>query len=313
MGALTLKTFSDELREWEFIESESIDPTDSFGVGLRLSIRENQIFLAEPSSTNVPWITDRGRLFFDGMFEKNKIGSKIEWRKSFQQITELIYFADHLNLQKIAIAPFFFTFENISMEILNLLYLLNQQISMIQLRKAENFCSPTDVESDYQLNDTIKKLKLESSTLAIILSTNTRFEGYLLNLSLRQRFLKGNFRVFTINSILDLTFPLYNLGASTNVLKFIGEGTHLICQDLKSSTNPLLITSSEMQKRSDNKVLKEVLKYSMIINKGWSGHGTLQHSLSSTGIASLNQFMPISSEDYENFFAFYFVYPISTF
>ena len=47
MGALTLKSFSDELREWEFIEGEGIDPTDSFGVNLRLSIRENQIFLAE--------------------------------------------------------------------------------------------------------------------------------------------------------------------------------------------------------------------------------------------------------------------------
>jgi hypothetical protein len=32
MGALTLKAFSDELREWEFIEGEGIDPTDSFGV-----------------------------------------------------------------------------------------------------------------------------------------------------------------------------------------------------------------------------------------------------------------------------------------
>ena len=35
MGALTLKVFSDELREWEFIEGEAIEPTDSFAEILR--------------------------------------------------------------------------------------------------------------------------------------------------------------------------------------------------------------------------------------------------------------------------------------
>jgi NADH dehydrogenase/NADH:ubiquinone oxidoreductase subunit G len=71
VGALTLKTFSDELREWEFFEEEGFDLTDSFGTNLRLSIRENQIFLAESNEVSMPWITDKGRLFFDGMFNKN--------------------------------------------------------------------------------------------------------------------------------------------------------------------------------------------------------------------------------------------------
>jgi hypothetical protein len=56
--------------EWNLLK-EGIDPTDSFGVSLRLSVRENQIFLAEPSEPSTPWLTDRGRLFFDGMFEKS--------------------------------------------------------------------------------------------------------------------------------------------------------------------------------------------------------------------------------------------------
>ena len=68
MGALTLKAYSDELREWELIEVEGIDPTDSFGVSLRLSVREQQVFLAEPGDVTMPWISNRGRLFFDGMF-----------------------------------------------------------------------------------------------------------------------------------------------------------------------------------------------------------------------------------------------------
>ena len=70
MGALTLKTFSDELREWELIESEGFDITDSFGTSLRLSINNQQIILAEPFDPANPWITDRARLFFDGFFSK---------------------------------------------------------------------------------------------------------------------------------------------------------------------------------------------------------------------------------------------------
>ena len=95
MGALTLKAFSDELREWEFIEGEGIDPTDSFGVSLRLSIRENQIFLAEPNDPSTPWLTDKGRLFFDGMFEKPST-KPTNWGKFFNDISELMLSLIHI-------------------------------------------------------------------------------------------------------------------------------------------------------------------------------------------------------------------------
>ena len=110
MGALTLKAFSDELREWELIEGEGIDPTDSFGVNLRLSIRENQIFLAEPNDVQTPWLTDKGRLFFDGLFEKSS-PTKTNWESIFNEITELLYFVDHLNLQKTNASSFIFVFD----------------------------------------------------------------------------------------------------------------------------------------------------------------------------------------------------------
>jgi len=125
MGALTLKSFSDELREWEFIEGEGIDPTDSFGVNLRLSIRENQIFLAEPNDVNIPWLTDKGRLFFDGMFEKTS-SKPTDWENFFKEISDLIYFIDHLNFQKQNALSLILAFENISLETLNMLYLLKQ-------------------------------------------------------------------------------------------------------------------------------------------------------------------------------------------
>jgi NADH dehydrogenase/NADH:ubiquinone oxidoreductase subunit G len=306
MGALTLKAFSDELREWEFIEGEGIDPTDSFGVSLRLSIRENQIFLAEPSDPSNPWLTDKGRLFFDGMFE-NSSTKQTNWEKFFKDISELMYFIDHLNLHKRSVSSFIFAFENLSLETLNMLYLLKQNCSLVELRKVESHKGLNDFESHYQLGSSTQKPKLHMSTLGILINTNPRYEGYILNLSLRQRFLKGDFKLLNIGSMLDLTFPTYNLGSNFSILKSLGEGTHLSCQDVKNAEFPIIITNTELFKRNDSKILIEVLKYTNVLDTAWNGLNVLNHNIGSVGIQSLNKFLPLSVEDFTNFFGLYYI------
>jgi len=306
MGALTLKAFSDELREWEFIEGEGIDPTDSFGVSLRLSIRENQIFLAEPSDPSTPWLTDKGRLFFDGMFE-NSSTKQTNWEKFFKDISELMYFIDHLNLHKRSVSSFIFAFENLSLETLNMLYLLKQNCSLVELRKVESHKGLNDFESHYQLGSSTQKPKLHMSTLGILINTNPRYEGYILNLSLRQRFLKGDFKLLNIGSMLDLTFPTYNLGSNFSILKSLGEGTHLSCQDVKNAEFPVIITNTELFKRNDSKIFAEVLKYTNVLDTAWNGLNVLNHNIGSVGIQSLNKFLPLSVEDFTNFFGLYYI------
>jgi NADH dehydrogenase/NADH:ubiquinone oxidoreductase subunit G len=306
MGALTLKSFSDELREWEFIEGDGIDPTDSFGVNLRLSIRENQIFLAEPNDITIPWLTDKGRLFFDGMFETFS-DKQTDWENFFKNISELTYFIDHLNFQKQNVLSLIFAFENISLETLNMLYLLKQNCSLVDLRKVENYKLLNDLESTYQLLPLIQKPKIQMSTLAILLNTNPRYEGYVLNLNLRQRFLKGDFKLFNIGSMLDLTFPTHNLGSNFQTIKSLAEGTHLVCQDIKNAEFPLVIANTELFKRSDSKIFAHVFKYANLVETAWKGLNILNHNISNAGIQSLNKFLPLSSEDLSNFFGLYYI------
>lgn len=304
MGALTLKVFSDELREWEFIEGEGIDPTDSFGVSLRLSIREDQIFLAEPNDPNIPWLTDKGRLFFDGMFEKS-FNKPIYWEGFFQEVSELLYFTDHLNLHKRYAFSLIFAFENLSLETLNMLYLLKQRCSLVELRKVETYKESNDLEFQYQLSSSIEKPKLYLSTLAILINVNPRYEGYVLNLNLRQRFLKGNFKILNIGSMIDLTFPSYSLGSNFSIIKSLAEGTHLSCQDIKNAEFPIVITNTELFKRADAKISTKILKYINVLDITWTGTNVLNHNIGSTGILSLNKFLPLSTEDLGNFFALY--------
>ena len=145
------------------------------------------------------------------------------------------------------------------------------------------------------------------SSVGILLNTNTRYEGYVLNLNLRQRFLKGNFKLLAIGSLLDITLPIVNLGSNISVLKALGEGTHLFCQDLKDSSFPLLISSTELFKRKDSKYLVKILKHTNIVNTVWNGVNILTQSISSAGINYLNFFLPISSKDFVSFFGLYFM------
>ena len=304
MGALTLKQFSNSIREWELSEGEGIDPTDSFGVDLRLSIRENQIFLAEPYNPDTPWLTDRGRLFFDGMFD-SKIAEKTEWNQFFEDFSEFLYFTTHLSLKKKKSFFLVVVFENISLEILNLLYILEQNNSFIKLRKVDTNYLNSDFESNYLLNDSIEKSKLHLSNLGLLLNTDTRHEGYVLNLNLRLRFLKGDFKLLSIGSALDITLPVYNLGSNISVLKYISEGTHLSCQDIKVAKFPILITNTELFKRKNIKNFTQILKATNFIHNSWKGINILNNNLSSAGINFLNSFLPLSSEDYINFLGFY--------
>lgn len=305
MGALTLKAFSDDLREWELIENEGIDPTDSFGVTLRLSVRENQIFLAEPNDPTIPWLTDRGRLFFDGMFDKND--NKLNWENIFKNIFESVYFLDHLNLKKKNIFYFIVVFENLNLETLCMFYLIEQKYSFLKLKKAENYKINNDFEYLNQINESTQNSNLSMSNLGILLNTNTRYEGYVLNLNLRQRFLKGDFKLFVIGSLLDITLPVNFLGSSLNIFKSIGEGTHTICQNLKKSEFPFIILNTEVLKRDDMKNFFKILKHSNILTNVWNGVNVLQHNIYNTGVLLLNNFLPITSKDLTNFFGLYFV------
>lgn len=309
MGALTLKAYSDELREWELIEVEGIDPTDSFGVGLRLSIREQQIFLAEPGDPSIPWITNKGRLFFDGMFhlEDSLDQTSLNWFKSFNDILESVYINDYLNLRKNRKLQLLFVVESASIELISMLYLLRQGSSSVDIRTLDSIISEADLESNYQLLPSAGPERLRKSTLGLLVNTDTRHEGYVLNLNLRQRFLKGGFKLLSIGSNLDLTFSTYNLGSNFNILKIIGEGSHLACQDIKNSKFPLLVTNLETFKRPDAKLIYESFKYSNILHSSWGGVNVLSNSLSNSSILTLNSFLPFSSNDLKNSFGLYFI------
>lgn len=320
MGALTLKSIAFYLRNWDTEKSESIDPTDGFGSNTRVYISNNQIIQIEPeysSYTFNTWLTDKGRQFFDSMFEvwsknldnKDVMTTPNSWLGITKNLTQILYIYDQCNAQKSKKKFFTVIFENVSIEILSFLSVLSQNYSFINLKRAENFKVNNDLESNFQLNITSNnKTKLNNSTLCLLISTNPRYEGYFLNLNLRQRLLKGNFKCLSVGSLINLTFPVVFLGSNINIIKTISEGNNLTCRDLKKAKNFLTIYNNELLKRLDSNSLIEslkMLKYSTIFYKTWGNLNCFSSTLSETGIQSISRFLPAVKSDLTSFSVLY--------
>jgi len=209
-----------------------------------------------------------------------------------------IYIFDHCNIQNSKNYFFTIVVGNASIEVLSLLLSIFQGYSFVILRRAEHIKFNNDMESTFQLNNISNKIKLSSSTLCLLISTNPRYEGYYLNLNLRQRILKKNFKCLTIGSLVNLTFPISFLRSN------------FICQNLKLSTNPILIYNNELFKRNDSKDIIETLKilcYTHIFSTTWNGLNMLNSALSDIGMLSLKQISGLTLKDLNNFSSLYFL------
>ena len=314
MGALTLKSFPFELRGWDIEEFESIDPTDSFGSNIRLYINNNQIVQIEPdydTYNSNTWITDKTRQFFDGIFINKNFNNNLDdnntWSLLFKNLNQNLYIFNICNNQSFNNKFFTIVFENVNLEVLNLLSIISQNYSFVQIRRAENTKLTNDFEYDFQLNSISNKSKLNNSEICLLISTNTRYQGYRLNLNLRQRFFKGNFKCILIGSLIDLTFPLSYIGSSVGIIKDVVEGNNLNCRDLIKAKNPFVVINDDLLKRSDD--LFYILK---LFNSTKHLHlnnnlNVLNSSLNATGNMNLTNFSFLNIKDLMNFSTLYLI------
>jgi NADH dehydrogenase/NADH:ubiquinone oxidoreductase subunit G len=319
MGALTLKSFPFELRGWDIENFESLDPTDSFGSNTRVYISNSQIVQIEPDyniHTYNTWLTDKGRQFYDsifGIWSTKKNSSTFDsksWLLLIKDLLKTIYIYNHCNLQSSKNYFFTIVFENVSIEILSLLIILFKNYSFIKLRNLEKNNLNNDFESNFQLNTVSNKLKIKKSTFCLLISTNTRYESSYLNINLRQRVLKGNFQCFNIGSFLNLTYPINFIGSNIKTLKSIVEGNHLVCQNIKNSSNPILILNTNSFKRFDSKTLINLLQNLIEIktsNNNFPKLNILSSTLGETGVNNSYNFKSLTKSELETFSSLYLI------
>jgi NADH-quinone oxidoreductase subunit G len=303
VGALTHKTFSHEIRGWDVEKRKAIDPTDNLGVPVKVLMNNSEIVMVEPylkdDSVNY-FISDKTRHFFDSI---SKTSGNTIANKSFKSFTNLLHknlYLFELSDLKYQIKNYFtLLIGNLNINTLCLLSFYEQKYKFLKLQKIENKKLNNDFEYLFKFNT----VKLKKSNICLFIGTNTYKESMMLNLKLKQRHSKGNFKSFIIGSTLRITFDIISVGSTLQVLKYITEGKNLICQSL--SKNPFLVSfNSELFKRKDGEQVSNLLVYLNSLNN-YCDLNCLNSSIYETGIFAVNNFLPLNSRDSLHFSSVY--------
>ena len=317
VGALTSKPYPFVGRNWELKKINSLDPSDGFGLDVQVFLKNNKIIKILPgynqqnTDSHNQWISDKTRFIFDGMFSANRNVNKFlinnstkiddnSWNNLFKKMLTIIYLLDHLQRHIVTINPFVIVFdENTSIEVMSILLILTKKYSFFKLRKLNKTEILNDFESDFQINTATHPNYLNNSDTCLLIGTNTRYESSYLNLKIKKRFAKGNFKVFSIGTSNNLTFPTITLGSNLKKLKSIIEGNSSICTNFKNSKNLITIQNTEFLNRSDSQAMTSLFNtFNKIYSKkNWNTFNLVNSSLNSVGINSLNYFKSISKAD----------------
>ena len=315
MGALTLKNFPFELRGWEVQKFKTFDPSDGFISSTTVYINKNKIVQIEPAynSKKSSWLSDKGRHFFDSIYKPFFENSSQTFNsKLYNKILTKIYIFEHCRKQNNKLYLFTIIFDFLSIELLGIINIISKHYSFIKLRQVHSSNKLIDdFESSFQINNNFcNKTSLINSSLCLLITTNPRYEGYYLNLNLRQRVLKKKFKCIMLGSLINLTFPMSFLGSNISIVKTIAEGNHFICQNFRHSENPLVICNLELFKRTDHKTITKIVKtlfYLNLFNKMWFGFNILSSSVSEVASITINSTKKINLIDLYNSSSIYFL------
>ncbi len=287
MGALTNKNFPFELRGWEIEKLTFFNPTDSFGNCLKILINNNKIIQIEPDYFSKNWeksfICNKARYFFNNsiVFKPKHVLLK----QLLCSLSKTIYLFELSRLKHKIQTFFFIIYENLGFDSLCLLTIFKQKYFFIKIYNVYSKRLNNNLEFDFLCN----KINLKNSNFCLLINTDLKLESLNLNLRLKQRFLKGNFKILGLGSFFSLTFYLEILGNACKILKLLTEGVLFCCQTLKFSNNPILIFSSEFIKRKDFKFINSFLINLMTKIKNVNVN-VLNSSIFETGIYCIDYF-----------------------
>lgn len=203
--------------------------------------------------------------------------------------------------------------KTLNLEVLNLLHILSHKYSFFKLRQTNSQNVNVDLERNYLLSSNFKSSNLLKSNICLLVGINPRYEGSALNLNLRSRYLKGNFSVIQIGSLLNLTFSNTNISSNTKALKALAEGNSLFCQKFTNALQPLIISSAEIFRREDSFCLIDIVNF-LINHINQFSQSTsrnqlniLNSTINDVGVTNFNHFKSIKKKDFKNSTGIYFI------
>jgi NADH-quinone oxidoreductase chain G len=284
VGALTSKPYSFTARPWELDSIHSIDIFDGIGSNIRIDRRGADIMRILPISNddiNEDWLSDKARFSYDGLKNQrltNPIVKKgngyesVDWSIALKEIAEKITISKTITgiIGSDIPAETIVAFKDF----------LNGLNSSNMLHEKHGMAIDSDLRPNYLSNTTLKNI--EQADVCLLIGTNPRLEGPILNVRLRRGVVENNLIVAAIGSSLDLTFPIEHLGSSTKTLYEISNEKHPFSKKLRNAKKPIIIVGSDVYQREDRDSIKQsilqLVKNMDLITTEWNGLNILHHS-----------------------------------
>ena len=255
VGALTSKPYAFSARPWELRKTESIDVMDAQGCNIRVDARGPQVMRVLPrlnEEINEEWISDKARHACDGLTRQRldrpyvRVNGKLKpasWADAFAAIAAKLRSTSPARMA--AVVGDLAAAEEIK-ALKDLMSALNVQNLDCRQDGSKIMGGP---RQSYLFNSTIAGV--EAADAILLVGANPRWEAPVLNARIRKAWLASPLKVANIGPVVDLTYPVEQLGADIGVLESIADGSHAFAKVLKDAKRPMIILGTGALSRAD--------------------------------------------------------------
>ncbi len=256
VGALTSKPFAFTARPWELNKTESIDVMDAVGSAIRVDTRGREVMRILPrvnEEVNEEWISDKTRFIWDGLktqrldrpyVRKDGRLQPASWAEAFGAIKAAVSATSGDRIG--AIAGDLASVEEI--------YALRELMAALgstntDCRQDGSVLDPSLGRASYLFNPTIEGI--EQADALLIVGANPRLEAAVLNARIRKRWRMDNFPIGVIGEQGELRYGYDYLGAGTDTLSGLLDGSVKFAAKLKKAERPMIIVGQGALSRPD--------------------------------------------------------------
>jgi len=256
VGALTSKPFAFTARPWELNKTESIDVMDAVGSAIRVDTRGREVMRILPrvnEEINEEWISDKTRYIWDGLktqrldrpyVRKDGRLQPATWAEAFGAVKAAVAGTSGERIG--AIAGDLASVEE--------MYALRELMGAlgsknVDCRQDGSALDPSLGRASYLFNPTIQGI--DEADALLIVGANPRVEAAVLNARIRKRWRMDNFPVGVIGEEADLRYGYDYLGAGTDTLSGLIDGSVKFAAKLKKAERPMIIVGQGALSRAD--------------------------------------------------------------
>ena len=291
VGALTHKPYAFTARPWELRKTETIDVLDAVGSNIRVDARGAEVMRVLPrvnDDINEEWLNDKSRYSYDGLkrqrldrpyIRQNGKLVPASWAEAFTVVAARL---KGLSGNRIAAI----SGDLVDVEAQFALKELLSRLGSTNLDcRQDGARFDTSVRAGYLFNSGIAGI--EKADVILLVGTNPRWEGTLVNARIRKRYLAGGVTIASIGEQRDLTYPYSVIGNGPDALQQLVDGSHPFAETLRAAKNPMIIVGMGAFQRTDGLAVQAAARlvgeaYGMF-RDDWNGFNVLHTAAARVG------------------------------